>query len=108
MNICFTKEQEAMRNLIRDFAREEVAPEVEQMESTKRFPEKLLEKMGTLGLMGIPIPGKYGGLGHDYTTYLIAIHELCKVSAALGVILSVLTTVGTDCMFYFCDDALKI
>lgn len=108
MNICFTKEQEAMRNLIRDFAREEVSPEVvEQMESTKRFPKKLLEKMGTLGLMGIPIPRKYGGQGHDYTTYLIAIHELSKVSAALGVILSVHTSVGTNPILHFGNEAQK-
>ena len=107
MNICFTKEQEAMRNLIQCFVKEEVAFEVERMESTKHFPTELIEKMGTLGLMGIPIPRKYGGQGHDYTTYMIAIHELSKVSAALGVILSVHTSVGTNPILHFGNEAQK-
>src|SRR5699024_7955486 len=81
--------------------------EVERMESTKHFPTELIEKMGTLGLMGIPIPRKYGGQGHDYTTYMIAIHELSKVSAALGVILSVHTSVGTNPILHFGNEAQK-
>src|SRR5690625_3152980 len=107
MHICLSKEQEKMRNLIRDFAKEEVAPEVERMENTKRFPRELVEKMGSLGLMEIPIPKKYGGQGHDYTTYMIAIHELSKVSAALGVILSVHTSVGTNPILSFGNEAQK-
>lgn len=107
MKVCVSKEQETMRNLIRDFAKEEVAPEVERMENTKRFPRELIEKMGDLGLMGIPIPKKYGGQGYDYTTYMIAIHELSKVSAALGVILSVHTSVGTNPILHFGNDEQK-
>ena len=107
MHICFSKEQETMRNLIRDFAKEEVAPEVERMENMRRFPRELIEKMGSLGFMGIPIPNKYGGQGYDYTTYMIAIHELSKVSAALGVILSVHTSVGTNPILYFGNEAQK-
>lgn len=101
MNICFSKEQEAMRKLIRNFAKEEVVPEIERMENTKSFPKEIIRKMGSLGLMGIPIPEKYGGLGLDYTSYMIAIHELSKVSAALGVILSVHTSVGTNPILHF-------
>ena len=107
MKVCVSKEQETMRNLIRDFAKEGVAPEVERMENTKRFPRELIEKMGDLGLMGIPIPKKYGGQGYDYTTYMIAIHELSKVSAALGVILSVHTSVGTNPILHFGNDEQK-
>src|SRR5690625_3249563 len=107
MKVCVSKEQETMRNLIRDFAKEGVAPEVERMENTKRFPRELIEKMGDLGLMGIPIPKKYGGQGYDYTTYMIAIHELSKVSAALGVILSVHTSVGTNPILHFGNEAQK-
>src|SRR5699024_10172497 len=58
MHICFSKEQETMRNLIRDFAKEEVAPEVERMENMRRFPRELIEKMGSLGFMGIPKIGR--------------------------------------------------
>lgn len=107
MNICFSNEQEAMRHLIRQFAKEEVAPEVERMENAKRFPKEIIRKMGELGLMGIPIPKKYGGQGLDYTTYMIVIHELSKVSAALGVILSVHTSVGTNPILHFGNEQQK-
>src|SRR5690625_4229837 len=107
MNICFSKEQKAMRRLIRNFAIKEVASEVERMENTKRFPKEIIRKMGDLGLMGIPIPAKYGGQGLDYTSYMIAIHELSKVSAALGVILSVHTSVGTNPILHFGSELQK-
>src|SRR5690625_7990706 len=57
--------------------------------------------------MGIPIPEKYGGSGMDFTSYVIAIHELSKVSATLGVILSVHTSVGTNPIIYFGTEKQK-
>ncbi|MDQ0160574.1 acyl-CoA dehydrogenase [Alkalibacillus salilacus] len=95
MNLQFTEEQMMMRKMVRDFAQQEVAPAVEQMEREDRFPQELLAKMSELGLLGIPISEERGGAGMDYTSYIIAIHELSKVSATLGVILSVHTSVGT-------------
>ncbi|MGM8214975.1 acyl-CoA dehydrogenase [Bacillaceae bacterium W0354] len=95
MNLHFTEEQEMMRKMVRDFAQKEVAPEVERMELEDRFPKEIVKKMGELGILGIPVPEQYGGAGMDYVSYIIAIHELSKVSATLGVILSVHTSVGT-------------
>ncbi|MFG6119428.1 acyl-CoA dehydrogenase [Thalassobacillus sp. B23F22_16] len=95
MNLHFTDEQEMMRKMVRDFAQKEVAPAIERMETEDHFPREVVTKMGELGLMGIPIPEKYGGSEMDYTSYIIAIHELSKVSATVGVILSVHTSVGT-------------
>src|SRR5699024_584138 len=66
-----------------------------------------IKKMGELGLMGIPIPRKYGGRGMDFTSYIIAIHEISKVSAAVGVILSVHTSVGTNPILYFGTEEQK-
>src|SRR5699024_10002961 len=54
-----------------------------------------IKRMGELGLMGIPISPEVSGAGMDFTSYVLAIHELSKESAALGVILSVHTSVGT-------------
>ncbi|GAA3318721.1 hypothetical protein GCM10020331_022690 [Ectobacillus funiculus] len=65
------------------------------------FPRDILRKMGSLGLMGIPVPEEYGGAGMDFTSYVIAIHEFSKVSAAVGVILAVHTSVGTNPILYF-------
>ncbi|QAS53277.1 acyl-CoA dehydrogenase [Halobacillus litoralis] len=107
MDLQFTDEQKMMRKMVRDFAENEVAPAVERMEREDRFPSELIPKMGELGLMGVPIPEKYGGAEMDYTSYIIAIHELSKVSATLGVILSVHTSVGTNPILYFGNEDQK-
>lgn len=64
--------------------------------------------MGELGLMGITVPEQYGGSEMDFTSYVIAINELSKVSAVIGVILSVHTSVGTNPILYFGNDKQKI
>ncbi len=107
MNLTFTEEQNMMRKMVQDFAQNEVAPEVEKMDREDEFPAHLVKKMGELGLMGIPIPEEYGGAGMDFTSYIIAIHELSKVSASVGVILSVHTSVGTKPILYFGTEEQK-
>ncbi|RPF54076.1 acyl-CoA dehydrogenase [Aquisalibacillus elongatus] len=107
MNLNFTEEQNMMRKMVQDFAENEVAPAVAQMEAEDRFPKEIIEKMGELGLMGIPVSEEYGGAGMDYVSYIIAIHELSKVSATLGVILSVHTSVGTFPILRFGTDDQK-
>lgn len=106
MNIRFTEEQDMMRKMVRDFAQSEIEPYVEKMEQGE-FPKEILRKMGSLGLMGIPIPEQYGGAGMDFTSYIIAINELSKVSATIGVILSVHTSVGTNPILYFGTEEQK-
>jgi acyl-CoA dehydrogenase len=100
MNLKFTEEQNMMRKMIRDFANSEIAPFVEKMEKGE-FPREILRKMGELGLMGIPVPSEYGGAEMDFISYIIAIHEISKVSATVGVILSVHTSVVTNPILYF-------
>ncbi|KAB2333163.1 acyl-CoA dehydrogenase [Cytobacillus depressus] len=106
MNLKFTEEQEMMRKMVRAFAQAEIAPFVEKMEQGE-FPRAILKKMGELGLMGIPIPEQYGGSEMDFTSYIIAIHELSKVSATVGVILSVHTSVCTNPILYFGTEEQK-
>lgn len=106
MNLQFTEEQEIMRKMVRDFAQSEVVPFIEKMEAGE-FPRPILDKMGELGLMGIPVPEQYGGSGMDFTSYIIAIEELSKVSATIGVILSVHTSVGTNPILYFGTEEQK-
>lgn len=107
MKMHFSEEQEMMRQMIRAFAQKEVEREVARMEKEDRFPRELVKRMGELGLMGIPLPEKYGGSGMDFPAYIIAIHELSKVSATLGVILSVHTSVGTNPIRYFGNEMQK-
>lgn len=106
MNLHFTEEQMMMQKMVRDFAREVIAPQVDQLEKGE-FPRDILAQMGELGLMGITAPAAYGGSEMDFTSYIIAIHELSKVSAVIGVILSVHTSVGTNPILYFGTEEQK-
>jgi acyl-CoA dehydrogenase len=106
MNLRFTEEQEMMRKMVKEFAENEIAPFVERMEKGE-FPREILKKMAELGLMGITVPEEYGGAGMDFTSYIIAIHEISKVSATVGVILSVHTSVGTNPILYFGTEEQK-
>ena len=95
-----------MRNMVRDFAKTEIEPFVEKMEQGE-FPKELIKQMGQLGLMGITAPVEFGGSEMDFTSYILAINELSKVSAVIGVILSVHTSVGTNPILYFGTDKQK-
>jgi alkylation response protein AidB-like acyl-CoA dehydrogenase len=95
MRFQFTEEQEMMRKMVREFAREEIAPHIESMDEEDKFPREVIDKMAGLGLMGIPIPEEWGGAGADFISYILALEEISKVSATVGVILAVHTSVGT-------------
>ncbi|MEO4054040.1 acyl-CoA dehydrogenase [Solibacillus sp. CAU 1738] len=106
MELRFTEVQLMMRDMVRDFAQSEIAPFIERMEAGE-FPRDILKKMGELGLMGITAPEQYGGSEMDFTSYILAINELSKVSAVVGVILSVHTSVGTNPILYFGNEEQK-
>ncbi|CRK84498.1 short chain acyl-CoA dehydrogenase [Neobacillus massiliamazoniensis] len=107
MLLEFTEEQEMMRKMVRDFAQNEIAPFIETMEETDEYPLHIIRKMGEYGLMGIPIPTEYGGVGADFISYILTINEIAKVSATVGVILSVHTSVGTNPILYFGTEEQK-
>ncbi|MFD1205678.1 acyl-CoA dehydrogenase [Sporosarcina contaminans] len=106
MHLQFTEEQQMMRAMVRDFAKSEIEPFIPRMEAGE-FPREILIKMGEIGLMGITVPEEYGGSEMDFVSYIIAIHELSKVSAVMGVILSVHTSVGTNPILYFGTEEQK-
>ncbi|MGK4151493.1 acyl-CoA dehydrogenase family protein [Kurthia gibsonii] len=103
MAIQLTEEQAMLQKMVRDFAQTEVASFVPNMEKDE-FPTAILKKMGELGLMGMTTPEKYGGSDMDFISYIIAIHELSKVSGTVGVILSVHTSVATNPILKFGTD----
>ncbi|HWL22348.1 MAG TPA: acyl-CoA dehydrogenase family protein, partial [Ureibacillus sp.] len=88
MNLQFTEEQIMVRDMVREFAQTEITPFIERMEEGE-FPREVIQKMAELGLMGMTAPEELGGAGMDFTSYILAINELSKVSAVVAVILSV-------------------
>ena len=92
MNFTLTKEQELVRQMVRDFAVNEVKPIAAEIDVTEIFPMENVKKMGELGVMGIPFSTEFGGAGGDVLSYIIAVEELSKVCATTGVILSAHTS----------------
>lgn len=97
-----------MQTAVRAFAELEIAPIVFKMEQDETFPIELIRKMSQQSLMGIPIPSELGGAGADFISYIIAVNEISKVSAAVGVILSVHTSVGTIPIMQYGTDEQRV
>ncbi|MGE5576292.1 MAG: acyl-CoA dehydrogenase family protein, partial [Syntrophothermus sp.] len=85
MDFKLSEEQQMMRNMVRDFAENEVAPDAAERDEKEEFSRKSFDKMGELGLAGIIFPEEYGGAGSDYVSYAIAVEELSRVDGSTGV-----------------------
>ena len=95
MDFELSDEQRLLRDTVRDFARQEVAPVAEELDRTKAFPYELVEKMGELGLMGIPFPEEYGGGGADTLSYALAVEELTRIDSSVAITMAANTSLGT-------------
>ena len=89
MDFKLSEREELLRKSIAEFAQREIAPLVEEMEKTGEFPRPLIKKMGDIGLLGLLTSPEYGGNGMGFLARAIAIEEVSKVSAALGLVLDV-------------------
>ena len=89
MDFSLTEEQLQVRDMVREFAQREVAPYIQEWEAKGEFHPEVLEKMGEAGILGIPVPEEYGGLGLDYVSLALACEELEYVDTFLRVIMSV-------------------
>ncbi len=107
MDFQLTKEQEAVRKMVREFAETEVKPIAAEIDQEHRFPIENVEKMGSYGLMGIPFPRVNGGMGGDYISYAIAVEELSKVCASTGSICSAHTSLCCWPIFEYGTEAQK-
>lgn len=106
VDFLFSKQQEAFRGQMQQIAQHNIKQELSSIDADI-FPENSIQTMADHGVLGIPIPTAYGGLGKDYISYIIAIHELSKVSASVGVILSVHTSVATNPILQFGTEEQK-
>ncbi|MDU1315025.1 MAG: acyl-CoA dehydrogenase [Clostridium septicum] len=92
MNFQLTREQELVKQMVREFALNEVKPIAAEIDETERFPIENVEKMAKLKMLGIPFAKEYGGAGGDTLSYILAVEELSKVCATTGVIVSAHTS----------------
>jgi short-chain 2-methylacyl-CoA dehydrogenase len=107
MNFDLSPEHELIRDTVREFARERVAPLAEELDREQRFPYELVAAAAELGLMGIPIPEEYGGAGADTLSYAIAIEELTRIDSSFAITVAAHTSLGTMPILLFGTEEQK-
>ncbi|WDT76965.1 MAG: acyl-CoA dehydrogenase [Candidatus Manganitrophus sp.] len=107
MNLHFTEEQQMVLETVRGFAEKEVKPVASKMDAASEFPHALVKALGEMGLMGAFIPTEYGGSGMDLLTYILAMEEISKAWASLGVIMTVNNSLACDPINRFGTKAQK-
>jgi butyryl-CoA dehydrogenase len=95
-SLYFNEQHYAVRDMVRAFAREEVAPVASRLDAAGEFPWENVKRMGELGLLGIPWSEELGGAGLDLTSYMLVIEEMAKVDASHAITISAHTTLGTS------------
>ena len=107
MDLDLTQEQQLVRDTVREFANEKVAPVAEELDRESRFPYELVAELGALGLMGLPIPEEYGGAGGDTVSYALAIEELTRIDSSVAITVAAHTSLGTMPVYLFGSEEQK-
>ncbi|HEY2805532.1 MAG TPA: acyl-CoA dehydrogenase family protein [Gemmatimonadales bacterium] len=105
--LFFAAQHLETREMVRDFARSEIAPIARQYDASAEFPWPTVKRMADLGLLGVPWSETLGGAGMDYLSYVITVHELCKVDASHGLTVSAHTNLGTSPIVEFGTEAQR-
>jgi alkylation response protein AidB-like acyl-CoA dehydrogenase len=96
-----------LRETVREFAEQEVAPIAADLDRTKRFPYDIVRRLGELDLMGIPFPEEYGGGGGDSLAYAIVVEELARVDSSVAITMCAHTSLGTQPIYLFGSEEQK-
>lgn len=107
MDFRFNDEQRQMRDAVRDFCVNEVAPKAEWRDHEGRFEDGLIEKLGQMGLFGTYVPEEYGGAGQDVITYIMTVEELSRACAATGILVSAHHSLCVDPILNFGTEQQK-
>jgi short/branched chain acyl-CoA dehydrogenase len=100
-------EHEALRRTTEKFAREVVAPQIGDLYERGQFPYDIVQRMGAMGLFGLPFPESCGGMGGDYFALCLAIEELARVDSSVAITLEAAVSLGAMPIHRFGSDALK-
>ncbi|MDB5842833.1 MAG: isovaleryl-CoA dehydrogenase, partial [Polaromonas sp.] len=84
LNFQLGEDIDALRDTVRDFAQAEIAPRAAELDRDDQFPMDLWEKMGALGVLGITVGEEYGGAGMGYLEHVVAMEEISRASASVG------------------------
>ncbi|WP_329105690.1 acyl-CoA dehydrogenase family protein [Micromonospora sp. NBC_01699] len=107
MDFRLTEEQEALRQTVREFAREVVAPVIGEHYEKHTFPYEVIREMGKMGLFGLPFPEEHGGMGGDYFALCLTLEELARVDSSVAITLEAAISLGAMPIFRFGTDKQK-
>jgi len=107
MNFELTKEQQMIKEMVREFAEKEIAPNAAKWDEEAYFPVDVFKKMGELGLLGIPFPEQYGGSGGDTISYAIAVEEIGRACGGTGLSYAAAVSLGASPIYYFGTEEQK-
>jgi butyryl-CoA dehydrogenase len=107
LSLYFNEQHYQVRDMVAEFARQDVAPVARELDRTSEFPWANIRKMGELGLLGVPWSEEMGGAGLDQLSYYITIHELAKTDASHALTISAHTNLGTSPIMDFGTEAQK-
>lgn len=99
MNFELTDDQISIRNMVRAFAQERIAPHVMEFDNSKTFPKHLMKEMGELGLLGVFYPEQYGGSGMGYIEYALIIEEIAAVDPSIALSVAAHNSLGSNHIF---------
>ena len=104
---ALTEEQEAVRAMVRDFARTEIAPHVKEWDEAQIFPRDVIAKLGALGMLGVLVPEEWGGAGLSYIDYIHVVDELSRVDGSVGLSVAAHNSLCTNHLFLYGSDAQR-
>ncbi|AEG14807.1 acyl-CoA dehydrogenase [Desulfofundulus sp. TPOSR] len=84
MDFDLTRDQQLIREVVRDFAQKEILPRAKEIDRSGQFPLDIIKKLARMDLMGLPFPEEYGGAGGDYVSYCLALEEITRACASTG------------------------
>ncbi len=96
-----------LRDSIRDFAENEIAPVALELDEKEEFSIELTRKMAEMGLFGIIVPEKYGGSGMDYLSYIIAVEEIARIDGSQGATVAAGNSLGIGPLYYYGNEKQK-
>lgn len=102
-----TDEHHAIREMVRDFATNEIAPKAAKVDKEAKFPMDTFKKLGELDLLGLIVPSEYGGAGADYRSYAIAVEEIGRACGSTGLSYAAHCSLGTKPIYMFGTEAQK-
>jgi alkylation response protein AidB-like acyl-CoA dehydrogenase len=101
VTFLLSEDLETIRQTVRDFAREAIAPRVREFDESQKFPAEILRRLGELGFLGVLIPEEYGGAGLGYSAYVAVIEELSRVDPSIGLSVAAHNSLCTNHVYTF-------